>query len=282
MKIVVIGGTGLIGSKLVQRLRDGGHDVLPASPQSGVDTVTGEGLADALAGRNIVVDVANSPSFDAAPAMAFFLASGRNLMAAEAAAGISHHVVLSVVGTDRLQASGYFRAKLAQEDLVTTSGLRHTLLRSTQFFEFMSRIAGDDPSPVHVSPALVKPVAADDVAAALAAIAVATPKDGLVELAGPEAFRLCDIVDGALAAKGDPREVVVDADATYFGTRLDTDTLMPGAHPRIGALRYATWLFSQGLHHNGDPAAPRSVSAGPLHAIVSRTAGRSIGSVSSP
>jgi uncharacterized protein YbjT (DUF2867 family) len=259
MKIVVIGGSGLIGSKLVQRLRELGNDVLAASPQSGVNTVTGEGLAPALEGAETVVDVSNSPTFEGGPALEFFLASGGNLLADGEAAGIRHHVALSVVGTERLQASGYFRAKLAQEELIRTSGLPYTILRSTQFFEFMSRIAGGDSSSVRVSPALVAPVAADDVAGALADIVMAAPLGATVELSGPEVFRLSDVVESAMNAKGDNRVVVADPGAVYFGAALGDRTLLPSEAARVGHLRFATWLGAQGLYHVGDTANVQSV-----------------------
>ena len=198
MKIVVIGGTGLIGSKLVNNLRQRGHEVLAASPDSGVNTITGEGLADALAGAQVVVDVSNSPSFEDAAVLKFFETSGRNLLAAEAAAGVQHHVALSVVGTDRLQDSGYFRAKMAQENLIKASPVPYTILRSTQFFEFMGRIAQSSArrKSVRVSPALVQPIVSDEVAAVLADIAVGAPANGTIEVAGPERLRLDELVDG--------------------------------------------------------------------------------------
>ena len=244
MKVVVIGGTGLIGSKLVALLRQRGEEVLAASPDSGVNTLTGEGLRAALAGAQVVVDVANSPSFEDAAVMNFFETSSRNLLAAEAAAGVRHHVALSVVGTDRLQDSGYFRAKLAQERLIKASGTPYTILRSTQFFEFMSRIAdsGSDEKTVRVSPALVQPIVSDDVVAALADIALGAPVNGMVEVAGPEKFRLDELVRRVLRARNDTREVTVDAQARYFGTELNDQSLIPGSNPRIGATRFEPWL----------------------------------------
>jgi uncharacterized protein YbjT (DUF2867 family) len=244
MKIVVIGGSGLIGTKLVNRLRQNGHDVVAASPNSGVNTITGEGLAEALAGAQVVVDVANSPSFEDRAALEFFETSGRNLLAAEAAAGVGHHVALSVVGTDRLLENGYFRAKMAQEKLIKASKIPYTILRSTQFFEFMRGIAqsGTVGQTVHVSPALVQPIASDDVAAALADVTVGAPVNGTVEVAGPERVRLDELVGRFLRATQDPREVVTDVHARYFGAELNDQSLTPGDNPRIGSTRFEDWL----------------------------------------
>lgn len=244
MKIVVIGGSGLIGSKLVTKLRAQGHDVLAASPDSGVNTITGEGLAEALVGAKVVVDVANSPSFEDKAALEFFETSGRNLLAAEAAAGVGHHLALSVVGTERLLESGYFRAKMAQENLIRTSGIPYTLLHSTQFFEFINGIikAGVDGDLIRLSPALVQPVAADDVAAALAKLAVAKPLNGTVEVAGPEQFPLDAIARDVLAANKDSREVIADVRARYFGVTLSDQSLIPGDHPTIGPTHFKDWL----------------------------------------
>ena len=244
MKIVVIGGSGLIGTKLVNKLRQLGHDVVAASPSSGVNTITGEGLADALAGAQVVVDVANSPSFEDKAALEFFETSGRNLLAAEAAAGVGHHVALSVVGTDRLLKSGYFRAKMAQEDLIKASKVPYTILRSTQFFEFLNGIAqsATDGQTVRLSPAFVQPVASDDVAAALADVTLGAPVNGTVELAGPERLRLDELVRRFLSANQDARQVVADVHARYFGTELNDQSLTPGDNPRIGPTRFADWL----------------------------------------
>ena len=244
MKIVVIGGSGLIGTKLVNKLRQLGHDVVAASPSSGVNTITGEGLADALAGAQVVVDVANSPSFEDKAALEFFETSGRNLLAAEAAAGVGHHVALSVVGTDRLLKSGYFRAKMAQEDLIKASKVPYTILRSTQFFEFLSGIAqsGTDGQTVRLSPAFVQPVVSDDVAAALADVTLGAPVNGTVELAGPERVRLDDLVRRFLRANQDARQVVADVYARYFGAELNDQSLTPGDNPRIGPTRFEDWL----------------------------------------
>jgi uncharacterized protein YbjT (DUF2867 family) len=244
MKIVVIGGSGLIGTKLVKRLREAGHEVLPASPDSGVNTITGEGLAGALKGARVVVDVANSPSFEDEAVMKFFQTSGRNLLAAEAAAGVRHHVALSVVGTDRLLESGYFRAKMAQEDLIKASGIPYSILRSTQFFEFVGGIvkAGIEGELVRLSPALVQPIASDDVAAALAEVTLAAPLNGTIEVAGPEACPLDNFARKYLAASGDKRQVIADVDARYFGVALNDRSLTPGDKPRLGAIRFADWL----------------------------------------
>lgn len=244
MKIVVIGGSGLIGSKLVEILRERGHAVVAASPSTGVDTVTGEGLATALAGAEVVVDVANAPSFEDRAVLAFFERSGRNLLAAEAAAGVGHHLALSVVGSDRLPESGYFRAKLAQERLIEASGLPYTILRATQFFEFIGAIvdAGADGDVIRLSPALLQPVAAADVAAALADLAVGPPLDAIVEVAGPETCPLDKLARQLAAATGDPRKVIADGRARYFGVMLDDRSLTPGASPRLGTVRFEDWL----------------------------------------
>lgn len=244
MKIVVIGGTGLIGSKLVSILRSRGHEVLAASPDSGVNTITGEGLPEALAGAQVVVDVANSPSFADAAVLKFFETSGTNLLAAEARARVGHHVALSVVGTDRLSDSGYLRAKLAQESLIERSGIPYSILRSTQFFEFIGRIAqaSDDGKSVRVSSALFQPFVSDDVVAALADVTVGRPLNGIAEVGGPEQFRMDDLVRRVLQANGDRREVVADANARYFGAELNDQSLVPSSSARIGATRFQDWL----------------------------------------
>ncbi len=244
MKIVVIGGTGLIGTKLVKRLRDKGHEVVAASPNSGVNTITGEGLAEALAGARIVVDVANSPSFEDKAVLEFFETSGRNLLGAEAKAGVKHHVALSVVGADRLPDSGYLRAKLAQERLIRAGKIPYTILRSTQFFEFAGGIAQSATSgnTVRLSPALLQPIMSDDVADALADVTLAPPVNGTIEVAGPERISLDDLVRRYLGAKRDPREVIADVHARYFGAELDDQSLTPGANPRIGPTRFEDWL----------------------------------------
>jgi uncharacterized protein YbjT (DUF2867 family) len=244
MKIVVIGGSGLIGSKLVERLRKDGHEPLAASPDSGVDTLTGEGLAEALEGAEVVVDVSNSPVLDDVAVLEFFQTSSRNILAAEGAAGVTHHVVLSIVGTDRVHDSGYYRAKLAQEEAVKAAGVPYTILRATQFFEFIGHIADSntDGETVLLPPALVQPEAADDVAAELAEVAVSAPVNGIVELAGPERFRLDELARRVLSAKNDPRRVTADVHARYFGAELDDHSLTPGTNPRIAATRFEDWL----------------------------------------
>ena len=244
MKIVVIGGSGLIGTKLVNKLRQLGHEVVAASPTSGVNTITGEGLTEALAGAQVVVDVANSPSFEDKAVLKFFETSGRNLLAAEAAAGVGHHVALSVVGTDRLLQSGYFRAKMAQEDLIKASKVPYTILRSTQFFEFLNGIAqsGTDGQTVRLSPAFVQPVVSDDVAAALADVTLGAPVNGTVELAGPERLRLDELVRRFFSANQDARQVIADVHARYFGAELNDQSLTPGDNPRIAPTRFEDWL----------------------------------------
>jgi uncharacterized protein YbjT (DUF2867 family) len=244
VKIVVVGGSGLIGTKLVNRLRQKGHEVVAASPNSGVNTITGEGLAEALAGAQVVVDVANSPSFEDKAALEFFETSGRNLMPAEKAAGVGHHLALSVVGTERLLANGYFRAKMAQEKLIKASGIPYTILHSTQFFEFIRSIieSGADGDVIRLSPALVQPIASDDVAATLADLALGSPLNATVEVAGPEAGPLDDFARQFLAASGDRRRVIADVHARYYGTELNDQSLTPGDHPRLGAIRFEDWL----------------------------------------
>jgi uncharacterized protein YbjT (DUF2867 family) len=244
MKIVVIGGTGLIGSKLVEKLREDGHEPLAASPDTGVDTLTGDGLAEALEGAQVVVDVANAPVWDDAAVMDFFRTSSQNLLDAEVAAGVKHHVTLSVVGADRLPESGYLRAKLAQEETVKAGPVPYTILRATQFFEFIGRIADSSMNgeSVHLPPVLVQPESADDVAAALADVAVHEPVNGIVELAGPEQFRLDELARRVLRAKNDPRPVTADVHARYFGAELDDHSLTPGSNARIAPTRFEEWL----------------------------------------
>jgi len=244
MKIVVIGGSGLIGSKLVENLRERGHQVLAASPATGVNTITGEGLADALAGAQVVVDVANSPSFEDKAVLEFFETSGRNLLAAETVAGVKHHIALSIIGTDRLPDSGYLRAKLAQERLIAASKIPYTIVHSTQFFEFLGGIAqsATDGKTVRLSPAFVQPIAANDVAASLTNIALSAPVNGTVEVAGPERVRLSEIVQRFLAAKHDQRVVVSDIHARYFGAELNDQSLVPGDGARIATTHFEAWL----------------------------------------
>jgi len=244
MKIVVVGGTGLIGTKLTGKLRRKGHEAIPAAPGTGVNTITGEGLDKALSGAEIVVDLTNSPSFEDDAALRFFKTSGRNLLAAEAAAGVRHHVGLSIVGTDRLPECGYFRAKLAQENLIRASKIPYTILRATQFFEFVGAIvdASADGQVVRLSPALFQPVASDDVAAALADVTLATPINGVVELAGPERFSLDEFGRRYLTATKDRRKVVADIHALYFGAELNDQSLTPGSNPRLGSVCFEDWL----------------------------------------
>jgi uncharacterized protein YbjT (DUF2867 family) len=250
MKIVVIGGTGLIGSKVVSILRERGHEVVSASPSSGVNTLTGEGLAEALIGAQVVVDMSNSPSFEDKPAMDFFERSGRNLFAAEKTASVKHHVALSVVGTDRLTGSGvgslsgYFRAKLAQENLIKASGIPFTIVHATQFFEFAKGIAqsGADGSTVRLSSVLMQPMAADDVAAAVAEAALGQPANGMIETAGPDQIRQDELVRQYLTATGDPRKVITDDKPLYFGIEVNDQSLVPAANPRIGKVHFKDWL----------------------------------------
>jgi uncharacterized protein YbjT (DUF2867 family) len=244
MKIVVIGGTGLIGSKLVEQLRKDGHEPLAASPDTGVDALTGEGLAEALEGAQVVVDVANAPAWDDAAVLDFFQTSSRNLLAAETTAGVGHHITLSVVGIDRLPESGYFRAKVAQEQLVKAGPIPYTIVRATQFFEFIRRIADSstEGNTVRLSPALVQPESADDVVSTLADVAVGAPLNDTVELAGPEAFRLDELARRVLEANDDRREVTADVHALYFGAELNDRSLTPGDDARIAPTRFEDWL----------------------------------------
>jgi uncharacterized protein YbjT (DUF2867 family) len=243
MKIVVIGGTGLIGSKLVTKLGEQGHEMVAASPDTGVNTLTGEGLADALVGASVVIDVSNSPSFEDSAVMRFFATSTRNLIAAEAAAGIGHHVALSVVGTERLPESGYFRAKVAQEQLIEKSSIPYSIVHATQFFEFVGSIADAATAggTVRLAPVLFQPIAGDDVAQAVGRIAVGSPLNGRVEVAGPERFRMDEFFREALAARHDPREVVTDPHARYFAAELSEGTLVPGSDAILAETRYSDW-----------------------------------------
>jgi len=260
MKIVVIGGSGLIGSKLVPKLREQGHEAIAASPSSGVNSFTGEGLAEALKGASAVVDVSNSPSWDDAAVLKFFEASTRNLLTYEAAAGVGHHVALSVVGTQRLSESGYFRAKIAQEKLIKESSIPYSIVQATQFLEFLKGLAdismvGDK---VHLAPVLFQPMAADDVATAVGRIAVGPPVNGTIEIGGPEQFRLDELVQRHLARLGDPREVIADPNALYSGAKVNDRTLVPGNNARLGETRYETWLnqtTGQLSHTKSQPAA---------------------------
>ena len=243
MKILVIGGTGLIGSKTVAILRQGGHEVVAASPNTGVNTITGQGLKEAMAGTQVVIDLANSPSFEDRAVLEFFVTSGRNLLAAEAAAGVRHHVALSIVGIDRSD-NGYFRAKVAQEKLIKASGIPYTIIRSTQFLEFLGGIADSsaDGKMVRLPPVLFQPIAADDVAAGVAEVALAPPRNGIVEIAGPERGAFNEIVARYLKAVGDPREVVRDPEARYWGGRVEERSLVPLGEARLGRIGLDEWL----------------------------------------
>ena len=262
MKIVVIGGTGLIGSKLVPKLREQGHEAIAASPNSGVNSLTGEGLGEALQGAAVVVDVSNSPSWEDAAVLNFFETSTRNLLTYEAAAGVGHHVALSVVRTERLLESGYFRAKMAQENLIkaSASSIPYSIIRATQFFEFVKGLAdismvGDK---VHLPPVLFQPMAADDVATAIGRIAVAPPVNGTVEIGGPEQFRMDELVQRRLAQLGDTREIIADPNALYSGAKINDRTLVPNNDARLGETRYETWVnqsTGQGTHAKSQPAA---------------------------
>ncbi len=244
MKIIVIGGTGLIGTKVVKILRDKGHEVVAASPSKGINSVTGEGLAAALVGARVVVDVANAPSWEDKAVLEFFDTSGRNLLAAEAGAGVGHHVALSVVGTERLLAGGYFRAKMAQENLIKASPIPHTIVRATQFFEFVGGLAksATEGQTVRLPPVLMQPIASDDVAAAIADAALAEPLNGTVDLAGPESIRQDDLVRRFLKATGDGRTVTTDPKALYYGIAVNDQSLTPGDNPRLGPTRFSDWL----------------------------------------
>jgi len=274
MKIVVIGGTGLIGSKLVNKLREHGHEAIPASPNSGVNTLTGEGLAEVLKGASVVVDVSNSPSFERTAAMNFFTTATRNLLQYEQAAGVRHHVALSVVGTDRLAKTrpsdaektirGYFFAKLAQEKLIAESPIPYSIVHATQFFEFVTNIAdaSSDGSTVRLAPVLFQPMAADDVAAGVGRVAVGAPVNGIVEVAGPQQFRLDEFIRRGLQARNDPRTVVADSGAGYFGVEVDERTLVPGANARLGELRFEDWLVQSAKPATGVvPESARAVTA---------------------
>jgi uncharacterized protein YbjT (DUF2867 family) len=245
MKIVVIGGTGLIGSKLVNQLREHAHEAVAAAPNTGVNTITGEGLSEVLKGASVVVDVSNSPSWEDAAVLNFFETSTRNLLSYGAAAGVKHHVALSVVGTDRLSESGYFRAKIAQEKLIKESPIPYSIVHATQFFEFLKGLAdvslvGDK---VHLPPVLFQPMAAEDVASAVGSIAVGPPVNGIVEIGGPEQFRLDELVRRRLAALNDSREVIADPNALYSGAKISERTLVPDQNARLGETRFETWLI---------------------------------------
>jgi uncharacterized protein YbjT (DUF2867 family) len=262
MKIVVIGGTGLIGSKLVNKLREQAHEAVAAAPNSGVNTVTGEGLAEALKGASVVVDVSNSPDWEDAAVLKFFETSTRNLLTYGVAAGVRHHVALSVVGTDQLSESGYFRAKIAQEKLIKASSIPYTIVHATQFFEFLKGLAdismvGDK---VHVPHVLFQPMAADDVATAVGRIAVSPPMNGIVEIAGPEQFRVDELVRRRLASLKDPREVIADPNARYDGAKISDKTLLPGNNARLGETRFETWLTQSAAQTTGAHPKPTGVA----------------------
>ena len=244
MKIVVIGGTGLIGSKVVAKLRDHGHEAVAAAPNTGVNTLTGEGLAEALRGASVVVDVSNSPSFEAEAALRFFDTSTRNILAAEAGAKVGHHVALSVVGTERLSESGYMRAKIAQEKLIRESAIPYSIVHATQFFEFAKAIAdgGTEGNEVRLAPVLFQPMAAEDVAVAVEKIAVGKPLNGIVEVAGPQQFRFTEFIQQGLDARDDPRKVVADPSARYFGALLSERSLVPAGDAQLGTIRFEEWL----------------------------------------
>jgi uncharacterized protein YbjT (DUF2867 family) len=253
MKIVVIGGNGRVGSKIVEKLVEHGHDAVAADLKTGVNTLTGEGLAEALDGADVVVDVSNSPSFEDAAVLEFFRTSTGNILAAEKAGGVGHHVALSVVGADRLPESGYLRAKVAQEELIKDSSIPYSIVRSTQFFEFVKRIADEatDGNRVRVPPVLFQPIAAADVANAVGRVAVGVPLNGILEVAGPQQFRFDEFIRLGLSARHDPREVVADPHARYFGAELSERALVPDANARLGEIRFETWLAQAAV-----PAAP--------------------------
>jgi uncharacterized protein YbjT (DUF2867 family) len=244
MKIVVIGGTGRVGSKLVDMLREQGHEALAASPNTGVNTITGEGVAEALDGASVVVDVSNSPSFEDAAVLEFFTTSTRTLLDAEATAGVGHHVAMSIVGADRLPDSGYLRAKVAQEQLIAAGAIPYSIVRATQFFEFIDSIvaAATEGDTVRVSPMLIQPMAAEDVARAVAGVATGAPLNGMVEIGGPETFPIDELVGRDLAARHDPRRVVADPHARYFGTELEERSLVAGPDAHLGAIHFEDWL----------------------------------------
>jgi uncharacterized protein YbjT (DUF2867 family) len=263
MKIVVIGGTGLIGSKVVSKLTERGYDVIAASPNSGVNTLTGEGLAEVLEGASVVVDVSNSPSFEDAPVMDFFRTSTGNLVSYEAAAGVGHHVALSIVGCDRLPDSGYMRAKVAQEKLIKESSIPYSIVRATQFFEFVNRIADSatEGNTVRLPPVRFQPMAADDVAIAVARVAMEPPLNGIVEVGGPEQFRFDELIRLGLGARKDQREVIADPHARYFGTALSEYSLVPGNDALLGEMRFEDWLSQSASQMPSTSPQPTAVAA---------------------
>jgi len=264
VKIVVIGGSGLIGSKVVSQLSERGYDVIAASPNSGVNTLTGEGLAEVLEGASVVVDVSNSPSFEDAPVMEFFKTSTGNLLSYETNAGVRHHVALSVIGSDRLPDSGYLRAKVAQEKLISQSSIPYSIVRATQFFEFVNRIADSATVSyaVRVAPVRFQPMAADDVATAVARVAMGPPLNGIVEVGGPEQFRFDELIRRALSARNDPREVIADPHARYFGTELSEYSLVPGSDAQLGNIRFEDWLSQSKPSRTPEPTAAAAASKG--------------------
>ena len=262
-KIVVIGGTGLIGSKVVSKLSERGYDVIAASPNSGVNTLTGEGLAEVLEGASVVVDVSNSPSFDDGPVMEFFKTSTGNLLSYETTAGVKHHVALSVIGSDRLPDSGYLRAKLVQEKLISESSIPYSIVRATQFFEFVNRIAASatDGNTVRLPPVRFQPMAAEDVASAVTRVAMGPPLNGIVEIGGPEQFRFDELIRLGLGARNDPREVIADPDARYFGTELSEYSLVPGIDALLGEIRFEDWLSKSAGEVTSRSPQPTAVAA---------------------
>lgn len=268
MKIVVIGGTGLIGSKVVSKVRERGYDVIAASPNSGVNTLTGEGLAEVLEGASVVVDVSNSPSFEDAPVMEFFKTSTSNLLSYETAAGVGHHVALSIVGCDRLPDSGYMRAKVAQEKLIRESSLSYSIVRATQFFEFVNRIADSatESNTVRLPPVRFQPMAADDVASAVSTVAMGSPLNGILDVGGPEQFRFDELIRLGISARNDPREVIADPHARYFGTELSEYSLVPGNDALLGEIHFEDWLSqsaSQMPSTSSQPTGAAAASKGP-------------------
>jgi uncharacterized protein YbjT (DUF2867 family) len=264
MKIVVIGGTGLIGSKLVNKLREQGHEAIAGAPNTGINSITGEGLSEAMKGASVVVDVSNSPDWEDSAVLKFFETSTRNLLDAEAHAGVKHHVALSVVGTDKLAESGYFRAKIAQEKLIRESSTPYTIVHATQFFEFLKGLADISMvgNKVHLPPVLFQPMAAEDVASGVAKVAVGQHVNGIVEIGGPEQFQVDDLVRRRLAALKDPRQVVADPNATYAGAKLSERTLVPGNNARLGGIRFENWLAQQAGQGQSRHLQPAAVAVG--------------------
>jgi uncharacterized protein YbjT (DUF2867 family) len=263
MKIVVIGGTGLIGSKLVKKLREHGHEAVAASPNTGINSVTGDGLADALKGASVVVDVTNSPSWDDAAVLKFFETSTRNLLAYGVAAGVGHHIALSVVGTERLLESGFFRAKFAQENLIKAARIPCSIVRATQFFEFVEQIVdySTEGNKVRMPPALIQPMAADDVASAMARVVTDSPVNGTLEIGGPEQFRLDELARRFLAARPDPREVISDPHGRYYGIEVSERSLVPGNNARLGETRFEIWLTQTAAQIPSAPPQPTVAAA---------------------